>query len=65
MVAAVADSGAGVRTRLHFGSAVVPLAQAEGGKRRMGLAFHALFAFHRLYSRLLLRAACSRLVKNR
>ncbi|MBI1906361.1 MAG: hypothetical protein HYS20_09035 [Rhodocyclales bacterium] len=63
MVAPAMDAGAGVRTRLHFGSAVVPLARAGDGERRMGLAFHALQGFHQLYSRLLLGAACSRVAR--
>lgn len=65
MVAPVVDAGVGVRTRLYFGSAVVPAGRAEGGKRGMGLAFHALLGFHRLYSRLLLGAACSRVARGR
>lgn len=46
-----AASGAG--TRLYFGSAVV--------RSRQGGAFRALLGFHKLYSRILLRAAVSRL----
>ena len=48
-------------TRLHFGSAVVALPDASTGKPRMGLVFRALLGFHRLYSRVLLRAAVRRL----
>ena len=58
MVAPLDDTG----TRLYFGSAVVP-ARSRDGQRRMGWVFHALLGFHRLYSRLLLQAACSRLRK--
>lgn len=50
-------------TRLYFGSAVVPRsskAGRAGEKPRMGWQFHALLGFHRLYSRLLLRAASRR-----
>jgi hypothetical protein len=43
-------------TRLYFGSAVV-----RARKRGPGLAFAALLGFHKLYSRLLLGAARSRL----
>lgn len=43
-------------TRLYFGSAVVP--RSNG---RLGGGFHALLGFHKLYSRLLLAAAASRL----
>lgn len=47
-------------TRLYFGSAVVPRAVAGARKPSMGWVFHALLGFHRLYSRLLLRAASRR-----
>lgn len=50
------------RTRLYFGSAVVPDRNARPGKREIGFAFHALYGFHRLYSRLLLQSARSRLL---
>jgi hypothetical protein len=43
-------------TRLYFGSAVLPRARKPG----MGWVFHALLGFHRLYSRMLLRAASRR-----
>jgi hypothetical protein len=46
---------AGQGTRLYFGSAVV--------RSRQGGAFRALLGFHKLYSRILLRAAVSRLPK--
>ena len=62
MVAPVgADADAG--TRLYFGSAVVARRRARPGPPRMGFAFHALLGFHKLYSRLLLRAARSRLLE--
>jgi hypothetical protein len=51
-------AGGAPATTLRFGSAVVPA--RPGG--RLGLAFHALLGFHRLYSRLLLRAACRRVL---
>ena len=41
-------------TRLYFGSAVV----------RLDLLFNALLGFHKLYSRLLLHAAHSRLTRS-
>lgn len=47
--------------RLFFGSAVVPKLDRKSGERRMGAAFTALLGFHKLYSRLLLRAAVARL----
>ncbi len=45
-------------TLLYFGSAVVPL--PSQGAQSMGWLFHALLGFHRLYSRMLLRAASQR-----
>ena len=45
------------RTRLYFGSAVVPRGNGRSGGREMGFAFHALLVFHKMYSRLLLQAA--------
>jgi hypothetical protein len=50
-------------TRLYFGSAVLPESRAGTPKPGMGWLFHTLLGFHRLYSRLLLRAA-SRRVKS-
>lgn len=47
------------RTRLYFGSAVVPRKTRPGQRPGMGWPFHLLLGFHRLYSRLLL-AACIR-----
>ncbi|MGI9422512.1 MAG: hypothetical protein ACR2PA_04915 [Hyphomicrobiaceae bacterium] len=49
------------RTRLYFGSAVVPAANKETGKRTLGRAFDVLLGFHKLYSRALLSAARSKL----
>lgn len=48
-------------TRLYFGSAVVPTVDRRTGRASMGLVFHALLGFHKLYSRMLLRAALARL----
>ena len=60
MVAAVASSGR-TATRLFFGSAVVPHRNRRTGRHEMGAAFRALLGFHKLYSRILLRAAVARL----
>ena len=60
MVEPLAD---GVGTRLYFGSAVVPRRTATGVGGSMGVAFHALSGFHAVYSRALLGAARSRLMK--
>ena len=51
-------------TRLYFGSAVVPMSISGSGEPGMGWLFHALLGFHRLYSRLLLRAASQRVRSN-
>lgn len=48
-------------TRLYFGSAVVPVRDRRTGQSTMGWPFRALLGFHKLYSRVLLRAALSRL----
>lgn len=52
------------RTRLYFGSAVVPHHASASGQGRLNGLFRALMGFHRLYSRVLLRAAVSRLQAN-
>ena len=65
LMAVVDDSTAtGTSTRLYFGSAVVPMKNKTTGARKMGFAFHALLGFHRLYSRLLLSAAGSRVLRD-
>jgi hypothetical protein len=43
-------------TRLYFGSAVVP-SHARSGNRSLGFPFDAMLGFHKVYSRILLRAA--------
>jgi len=48
------------RTRLYFGSAVMPQAGPSTGRPTPGRRFNALLGFHKLYSRILLHAACSR-----
>jgi hypothetical protein len=47
-------------TRLRFGSASVPIHDADG-RNRIGALFRALLGFHRLYSIALLDAAARRL----
>ena len=44
------------RTRLYFGSAVVPV-RDKAGRRALGSPFRALLGFHKMYSRVLLAAA--------
>ena len=55
---------AGGRTRLHFGSAVTPITDARTGRAAMGAGFRLLLGFHKLYSRLLLRSARSKILSN-
>ena len=52
-------------TRLFFGSAVVPIVDRHSGQASMGFAFRVLLGFHKLYSRVLLRAAVARLRRSR
>ena len=61
LMRAPGPSSASATTRLYFGSAVVPATNDRSGERRMGVAFRALLGFHKLYSRVLLRAAVARL----
>lgn len=56
-------TNAGMRTRLYFGSAVVPTRDPRSGQMKMGLGFGGLVGFHRLYSRLLLASARARLAR--
>jgi hypothetical protein len=65
MASPVPGSVMPVQTRLHFGSAVVPASSSSNGVPRMGLIFQALLGFHRLYSRLLLGAARTRVLLNK
>lgn len=51
----------GASTRLYFGSAVVPARDEHGGDSRLVPVFSGLLGLHRLYSKILLRAARSRL----
>ena len=48
-------------TRLFLGSAVVPTRNPMTGRSSLGFEFRALLGFHKLYSRVLLGAARSRL----
>ncbi|MEO5882000.1 MAG: hypothetical protein ABIQ06_06250 [Caldimonas sp.] len=62
----VAPSGSAdsAGTRLYFGSAVVPRRSTRSGRAGLGMVFSALLGFHKLYSRLLLQAARSRLSRH-
>jgi hypothetical protein len=50
-------------TRLFFGSAVVPVVDKRSGRTKMGFVFRSLLGFHKIYSRVLLRAAVRRLAR--
>jgi hypothetical protein len=50
----------GIGTRLYFGSAVVPII-GRRGEKRVDWRYRTLLGFHKLYSRVLLRAAARRL----
>jgi hypothetical protein len=51
-------------TRLFFGSVVIPKKVLENGQGSFGLLFHLLGGFHKLYSKVLLKAAFNKLLKN-
>lgn len=57
----VSAGAASAGTRLYFGSAVVPSRKRGAGQASLGIVFRALLGFHKLYSRVLLGAARSRL----
>ena len=61
LMCARGKGNASTGTLLYFGSAVVPAASRRSGASGMGVLFRGLLGFHKLYSRLLLRAAASRL----
>lgn len=49
------------RTRLYFGSAVVPVRDSKTGELSLGFGYRSLLGFHRIYSVLLLFSAASRM----
>ncbi|MCV0438731.1 MAG: hypothetical protein K5880_08860 [Hydrogenophaga sp.] len=61
LMSAPVDVNGSPGTRLYFGSAVVPVRDRRTGQATMGWPFRALLGFHKLYSRVLVRAALSRL----
>jgi hypothetical protein len=63
LMSVVDDRSNPARTRLYFGSAVVPIVDKVSGKKSFGFAFYALMGFHRLYSRSLLASARARLLR--
>jgi hypothetical protein len=61
MATALLDENGNPYTKLYFGSAVIPHHQAGPNAPKMGFMFNALIGFHKLYSRVLLRAAVGRI----
>lgn len=61
LMVAAAEGTASPKTRLYFGSAVVPVRSRRTGQAGLGWMFRALLGFHQLYSRILLGAARARL----
>ena len=61
LMVAPQERGAATMTRLCFGSAVRAVTDRKTGVKSMGLAFHALLGFHKLYSRTLLSRATAKL----
>jgi hypothetical protein len=61
LMAVPTQRGGQAATRLYFGSAVLPKYNPGSGGSRMGWPFKALLGFHRVYSRVLLAAACRKL----
>ena len=51
----------GSYTRLHFGSGVVPVIEKSSGTSSLGPVFRTLLGLHKLYSKILLRSAATRL----
>jgi len=65
LMVAPLQSGGSATTCLYFGSAVVPILNDVSGQTTLGFSFRVLLGFHKLYSRVLLRAASSRLARSR
>ena len=63
LMVAPMPGGIGHRTRLYFGSAVVPVKNSRTGQLSLGPVFRALLVFHKIYSRILLHSAKRRLQK--
>jgi len=59
----VNESSSSTKTRLYFGSAVVPNVDPASGRKSFGFVFHALTGFHRLYSRMLMASARIKLLR--
>lgn len=60
LMVAPAERRDSTRTRLYFGSVVIPIRDAKTGQSGLGSVHRRLLGFHKLYSRLLLSAAARR-----
>jgi hypothetical protein len=65
LMAVPTQRGGKPATSLYFGSAVLPRRNPGSGASRLGWPFRALLGFHRVYSRVLLAAACRKLAAHR
>ncbi len=63
LMATAVDTVSGARTRLYFGSAVVPIRNLKTGKPSLGFGVQALLGFHKVYSVLLLYFAKLRIMQ--
>ena len=54
-----------VRTRLYFGSAIVPNRNTKTGELSIGFVYQALLGFHRIYSMMLLYSAKLRIMSQK
>jgi hypothetical protein len=57
----VAPAAGASGTRLYFGSVVIPVRDPNTGETGLGPVHGPLIGFHKIYSRMLLRAAARRL----
>lgn len=59
------EDGSRPRTRIYFGSAVVPARNLKSGKSSLGFVFWSLLGFHQIYSVMLLYSAKLRIKHTR
>ncbi|MTI09151.1 hypothetical protein [Curvivirga aplysinae] len=52
------------KTKLYFGSAIVPDTTSKNAKEGIGFTFRFFMGFHKLYSRILLQSALKKLKRN-
>ena len=57
MVEPIDGDEAGIKTRLYFGSAVLPVKNNKTGRSSLSPVFYALLGFHKIYSVVLLYSA--------